>query len=237
MTHQRLSVHNVTFYGAPLTDLAEVLDRLGVIRLSILDEPTARPGISTNLLQHNTYQRRGRVPTCSPAVDSAGDPQTRAGALSTGDRRRRRRSGRAPSTCSPAGRVPSRWAQAAERFCDMIAPCAAHAQAVGRGPGDRVRLQPLRRHSSRSYAARHHHAGRDERTGYLHRRVPLLGRSRCRRRWCSARCRAPAHPVERLRARRPAAAGRAVPGDGAIPLEASSPKRWPAATPTASTSS
>ena len=34
MTHQRLSVHNVTFYGAPLTDLQKYWTDLAVTRFS-----------------------------------------------------------------------------------------------------------------------------------------------------------------------------------------------------------
>ena len=54
MTHQRLSVHNVTFYGAPLTDLQKYWTGLAVTRLSILDSQLLDPQFP-NLLQHNNY--------------------------------------------------------------------------------------------------------------------------------------------------------------------------------------
>jgi hypothetical protein len=41
--HERLSVHNVTFYGEPLTDLEAHWTGLGVSRLSILDDQLLDP--------------------------------------------------------------------------------------------------------------------------------------------------------------------------------------------------
>src|SRR6516165_5747944 len=52
--HARLSVHNVTFYGAPLADLESYWAELGVSRLSILDTQLIDPNFPM-LLQRNDY--------------------------------------------------------------------------------------------------------------------------------------------------------------------------------------
>ncbi|MGO9927619.1 MAG: sugar phosphate isomerase/epimerase, partial [Mycobacterium sp.] len=52
--HERLSVHNVTFYGAPLADLEAYWATLGVSRLSILDSQLLDPAFPM-LLQRNHY--------------------------------------------------------------------------------------------------------------------------------------------------------------------------------------
>ena len=49
-----MSVHNVTFYGATLTELHKHWVDLGVSRLSILDSQLLDPEMSI-LLQHNNY--------------------------------------------------------------------------------------------------------------------------------------------------------------------------------------
>ena len=55
MTHQRLSVHNVTFYGEPLADLAAHWAALGVSRLSIMGDQLIDPTFR-QFLQRNTYR-------------------------------------------------------------------------------------------------------------------------------------------------------------------------------------
>ena len=55
MTHPRLSVHNVTFYGEPLANLQQHWAELGVSRLSILDEQLLDPALP-QLLQPNGYR-------------------------------------------------------------------------------------------------------------------------------------------------------------------------------------
>jgi hypothetical protein len=54
VTHERLSVHNVTFYGAPLTDLQKYWTDLAVTRLSMLDSQLLDPQFP-KLLQDNNY--------------------------------------------------------------------------------------------------------------------------------------------------------------------------------------
>ncbi len=128
MTHPRLSVHNVTFYGAPLTDLHAYYAELGVARLSILDNQLLDPEFSI-LLQHNDYTVEavthvfagGAVTNDShdaraalnQVIDAAAGVGARTVYLLTG------------------GRGPFSWAQAAERFCEMIAPCVTRAEHAG----------------------------------------------------------------------------------------------------------
>jgi hypothetical protein len=52
--NERLSVHNVTFHGAPFADLEEHWAALGVSRLSILDSQLLDPEFPM-LLQRNNY--------------------------------------------------------------------------------------------------------------------------------------------------------------------------------------
>ncbi len=128
MTHERLSVHNVTFLGATLTDLQKYWTDLEVARLSILDNQLFDPGFLT-LLQHNDYTVEavyhlfaggaiGNDPQAARAeldrvIDAAAAVGARTVYLLTG------------------GRGALGWTQAAQRFCEMIAPCAAHAERAG----------------------------------------------------------------------------------------------------------
>jgi sugar phosphate isomerase/epimerase len=126
--HKRLSVHNVTFYGASLAELEMHWATLGVSRLSILDSQLLDPCFP-KLLQRNDYTVEavyhlfagGRLTTdpqsardaLLPVIDAAASAGARMVYLLTG------------------GRDTLTWAQAADRFCSMIAPCVAHAKHAG----------------------------------------------------------------------------------------------------------
>src|SRR5258708_6619962 len=126
--HKRLSVHNVTFYGAALAELGEHWAALGVSRLSILDSQLLDPGFP-KLLQRNhctveaVYHlfAGGRLTTdpqaardaLLPVIDAAAGAGARLVYLLTG------------------GRDNLAWVQAADRFAAMIAPCVAHARQAG----------------------------------------------------------------------------------------------------------
>ncbi len=128
MTHERLSVHNVTFYGATLTELQQHWTDLEVARLSVLDSQLLDPMLP-KLLQHNDYTIEavyhlfaggaiGNDPQAArDALDRVIDAAAAVGArtvyLLTG------------------GRGALGWAQAAQRFCEMVAPCAEHAERTG----------------------------------------------------------------------------------------------------------
>jgi sugar phosphate isomerase/epimerase len=126
--HKRLSVHNVTFYGAGLAELAAHWTALGVSRLSILDSQLLDPEFP-KLLQRNDYSVEavyhlfagGRLTSDPQAardallavIDAAAGVEARMVYLLTG------------------GRDNLGWGQAAERFAAMIAPCVAQAKQAG----------------------------------------------------------------------------------------------------------
>jgi sugar phosphate isomerase/epimerase len=128
VTHERLSVHNVTFLGATLPDLQKYWTDLEVARLSILDNQLIDPGF-LKLLQHSDYTVEavyhlfaggaiGNEPQAARdaldrVLDAAAAVDARTVYLLTG------------------GRGALGWTQAAQRFCEMVAPCAAHAERSG----------------------------------------------------------------------------------------------------------
>jgi sugar phosphate isomerase/epimerase len=128
VTHQRLSVHNVTFLGATLTDLKKYWTALEVARLSVLDSQLFDPELS-NILQHNDYTVEavyhlfaggaiGNDPQAARdaldrVIDAAAAIDARTVYLLTG------------------GRGALGWTQAAQRFCEMIAPCVERAKRAG----------------------------------------------------------------------------------------------------------
>ncbi|BBX47170.1 sugar phosphate isomerase/epimerase [Mycobacterium cookii] len=118
MTHQRLSVHNVTFYGATLPELQKYWTDLGVRRLSILDSQLLDPEFP-KLLQHNDYTVEAvyhlfsGATALEPVIDAAADAGAGTVYMLTG------------------GRGDRSWRQAAERFCEMIAPCRQRAADAG----------------------------------------------------------------------------------------------------------
>ena len=128
MTHQRLSVHNVTFYGEPLADLAAHWAALGVSRLSIMGDQLIDPTFR-QFLQRNTY-RVEAVTHIFAGGRLSGDPQPAREAL-TAVIDAAAQVGARTIYMLTGGRGALTWEQAAERFCAMIAPCVVHAQQVG----------------------------------------------------------------------------------------------------------
>lgn len=128
MTHQRLSVHNVTFHGAPLTQLESYWSALGVSRLSILDSQLLDPQFPM-LLRRNNYaveavyhlfaggQLSAQPPGARDAlfrvIDAAASVGARTVYLLTG------------------GRGALTWTEAADRFCALVGPCAERAGRAG----------------------------------------------------------------------------------------------------------
>ncbi len=126
--HPRLSVHNVTFYGAALAELQEHWAALGVSRLSILDSQLLDPELP-KLLQRTSYtveavyhlfaggrltsDPRAARDALLPVIDAAAGAGARMVYLLTG------------------GRDTLTWGQAADRFAAMIAPCVTHAKQAG----------------------------------------------------------------------------------------------------------
>ncbi|MBV9721331.1 MAG: sugar phosphate isomerase/epimerase [Mycobacterium sp.] len=128
--HKRLSVHSVTFHGASLAELEAHWVALGLSRLSIVDSQLLDPGFP-NLLQRNDYiveavyhlfaggrltnDPRAAQDALSAVIDAAAAAGARIVYLLTG------------------GRGALRWPQAADRFCTMVAPCVEHARRSGVG--------------------------------------------------------------------------------------------------------
>lgn len=126
--HKRLSVHDVTFSGEPLADVEQRWAALGVSRLSVLDTELLDPQFP-RLLQRNTYTVEavchifggGRLDTPATAaadgllavIDAAAMVGARVIYMLTG------------------GRGTLTWPQAADRFSNMIAPCVEHAKQAG----------------------------------------------------------------------------------------------------------
>lgn len=126
--HERLSVHNVTFYGESLTDLQSYWAALGVSRLSVLDSQLLDPQFP-ELLGGGAYTVEavyhlfadGRLSTdphaareaLSRVIDAAAGVGARTVYLLTG------------------GRGDLKWDRAAAQFRDMVAPCAERAKRAG----------------------------------------------------------------------------------------------------------
>ncbi|HXO82929.1 MAG TPA: TIM barrel protein [Mycobacterium sp.] len=128
MTHERLSVHNVTFYGAPLTDLQKYWTDLAVTRLSILDSQLLDPQFS-NLLKDNSYSVEAVYHLFAGGA-LANDPHDARDALNRVIDAAAA-VGAGTVYLLTGGRGPLSWAQAAERFCEMVARCAVYAKRSG----------------------------------------------------------------------------------------------------------
>jgi sugar phosphate isomerase/epimerase len=126
--HKRLSVHNVTFHGASLADLGEYWAALGVARLSILDSQLLDPEFPM-MLQRNDYSVEA---VCHPFAGGrlTSDPQAARDALSMVIDAAAGVGARTVYLLT-GGRGVLSWEQAAEQFCTMVAPCAAHAKRAG----------------------------------------------------------------------------------------------------------
>jgi sugar phosphate isomerase/epimerase len=126
--HPRLSVHDVTFYGTPLAGLETCWAALGVSRLSVLDTElfdssfpmlVQRKGYAVEAVYHLfaggslTNDAQAAQDGLCRVIDAAARAHARTVYLLTG------------------GRAGLSWGAAAERFGAMVAPCAAHAKAAG----------------------------------------------------------------------------------------------------------
>ena len=116
--HARLSVHSVTFLGMPLAEQHSLWRELGLTRLSLIDSHLSDPGLR-QLIEQNGYS----VDTVyhlfesgeglSRVIEAAAAVGTRVVYMLTG------------------GRGELTWEQAAERFCGAIAPCVDEAKQAG----------------------------------------------------------------------------------------------------------
>lgn len=127
-THKRLSVHNVTFYGDSLAELQGHWAALGVARLSILDSQLLDPEFPS-LLRRNAYTVEAVYHLFAGGALS-NDPEAARAALSTVIDAAAAVGARTVYLLT-GGRGDLNWAQAADRFCAVVAPCVAHAKTAG----------------------------------------------------------------------------------------------------------
>lgn len=116
--HDRLSVHSVTFTGAPLAEQNRFWQEVGLKRLSLLDFHLDDPTLAPLVADHGyRIQAVCHVFSSSDELLRVLDAAAGVGAtmvyLLTG------------------GRGALNWRQAAERFCAAVAPCAAAARDAG----------------------------------------------------------------------------------------------------------
>jgi sugar phosphate isomerase/epimerase len=116
--HERLSVHSVTFLGATLPELHSHWQALGLTRLSMIDSQLFEPELpqlldGSGYLVETVYHLFASRGGLSRVIDAAGGIGARTVYMLTG------------------GRGELTWEQAADRFCDMITPCVYEAQQAG----------------------------------------------------------------------------------------------------------
>ncbi len=115
MPDERLSVHSVTFYRAPLSELVEHWRALGLTRLSLIDSQLTEPdlpkivadeGYSVETVYHLFSSRDALL----RVIDAAHALGARAVYMLTG------------------GRGDLTWEQAADRFGEAVSPCIGVAE-------------------------------------------------------------------------------------------------------------
>jgi sugar phosphate isomerase/epimerase len=129
--HERLSVHDVTFLGASPAELQRNWIALGVRRLSVIDTQLLDPDFR-RIVDGNDHPIQavchvfgsGQVPTDEPSVRAARAALSRLieTAADTGARCIYMLTG---------GRGELSWEQAADRFCHAIEPCVGEAAQAG----------------------------------------------------------------------------------------------------------
>jgi sugar phosphate isomerase/epimerase len=129
--HERVSVHDVTFFGASPAELQRNWTTLGVRRLSVIDTQFLEPEFQRILADGeyliqavNHVFGAGRVPPDESSVNAARTALSELieVAEATG------------ATCIymlTGGRGELTWEQAAERFSSVIEPCVREASAAG----------------------------------------------------------------------------------------------------------
>ena len=118
VTHGRLSVHGVTFYGATLTEFEKHWRALGLRRLSLLDSQLFEPEL-LRAVDDGDYAVESVCHVFSShdrllqVIDAAAAVGARTIYMLTG------------------GRGALTWEQAAEQFCAAVAPCSRTAEDAG----------------------------------------------------------------------------------------------------------
>lgn len=114
----RLSVHSVTFYGATLEQLRSHWEALGVSRLSLIDTQLGEPGLpevisAQGYSVESVFHLFDTADGLRRVVDAAAGVGARVIYMLTG------------------GRGDLTWEDAASRFCDAVQPCLDDAAAAG----------------------------------------------------------------------------------------------------------
>lgn len=116
--HGRVSVHSVTFLGTPLVEQHSIWQTLGLTRLSLIDSQLGEPGLA-QLIERNGYT----VDTVYHLFESGGGlSRVVEDAAAVGAR---------VVYMLTGGRGERNWEQATEHFCAAIAPCRSMAQQAG----------------------------------------------------------------------------------------------------------
>jgi sugar phosphate isomerase/epimerase len=126
--HNRLSVHDVTFFGASLAEVEQHWAALGVTRLSVLDSELLDPQFP-KMLQRNTYTVEAVCHIFGNGRPDTGAHAARDALLEVIDAAAR--VGARVVYMLTGGRGALTWPQAADRFSAMVAPCVEHAKRAG----------------------------------------------------------------------------------------------------------
>lgn len=113
----RLSVHSVTFYGATLEQLRSHWETLGVSRLSLIDTQLREPGLPEMISAQghaveSVFHMFDTADGLRRVIEAAGEVDARVIYMLTG------------------GRGDLTWEDAAARFCDAVQPCVDDAAAA-----------------------------------------------------------------------------------------------------------
>jgi sugar phosphate isomerase/epimerase len=111
-------VHNVTFFGDTVPEMQRHWQALGVQRLSLIDTQLSEPQLPQLITDHGysvdtVYHLFNSGDGLSSVIDAAAAVDARVVYMLTG------------------GRGGLSWEQAAERFCAAIAPCVRLAEEAG----------------------------------------------------------------------------------------------------------
>ncbi len=115
---ERLSVHNVTFYGATLDELCSHWETIGIRRLSLIDTQLFDPFLSKAVSAQgysveSVFHLFDSTDGLRRVIEAAAEVGTRVVYMLTG------------------GRGDRTWEEAAGRFCDAVRPCVDDARQSG----------------------------------------------------------------------------------------------------------
>lgn len=127
--HERLSVHSISFSGASPVELAAHWQALGLQRVTLVDSQLSEPGLPQRIESYTVEAvchvfGSGRLSPDSSDVGIARDALSRVIDASAAV-------GARTIYMLTGGRGGLTWEQAAEQFCSSIAPCLRYAEQAG----------------------------------------------------------------------------------------------------------